>query len=152
MEYLSAENLIHVSCKNINSFLSHCELWIVSVLSGKRCHKNLFNVEAIIRNNTEMPYVSGKHLVKKVKNGYSQEERINVSDKKNGKEGMPTSKRYFSAWKGLNLFRMKVLPSTWIHAQCNICCLVPWQDVMWKMAHLHTSTIMRLRDLCCFTS
>ena len=59
------------------------------MLSGKRCHKNLFNVEATIRNNTEMPYVSGKHLVKKVKNGYSQEERINVSDKKTAREGCP---------------------------------------------------------------
>ena len=78
-----------------------------------------------------------------------------MSMTKNYKGGMPTSKRYFSAWKGLYLLRMKikfVLPSKWIHAQCNICFLAPWQDVISKIAHLHTSVVMRLWDLCCFSS
>ena len=80
-----------------------------------------------------------------------------MSMTKNYKGGMPTSKRYFSAWKGLYLLRMKikfVLPSKWIHAQCNICFLAPWQDVISKIAHLHTSAdeIMRFVLLLQFYS
>ena len=157
IECLSAENLICVSCKNVNLFHSYStskstNSWIVNVLWAKQCHKN-FKCRGDYQKQDRDAKCQWKAPGEKWRMDISKKKE-SMSMTKNYKGGMPTSKRYFSAWKGLNLLRMKikfVLPSRWIHAQCNICFLAPWQ-VISKIAHLHTSTVKRLWDLCCFSS